>query len=101
MGAHAKDLEPQPTWSCLLLSPRMDALSPASWPEAPWDRSNSEASGKVSCGDTNPREPAQPSGDQEEASALNLNGMQKREEEGRRGKTEKGLEIQARTENRG
>ena len=42
MGAHAKDPEPQPTWSCLLLSPRMDALSPASWPEAPRDRSNSE-----------------------------------------------------------
>jgi len=32
---------------------------------------------------------------------LNLNGTQKREEEGRRGKTERGLEIQARRENRG
>lgn len=91
MRARAEDPEPQPTWSCLLPSARTDALSPASWPEAPWDRGNSEASGKVSSGDTNPWEPAQPSGDQEAASVLNLN-TQKSEEEGRRRKREKGLE---------
>lgn len=85
-GAPAHMVLPPPT--------RMDASSHPSFPgRAPWDRSNSEAVGRCPVGTQLPR--ASPAfRDQEAASALNLNGTQKREEEGRRGKTEKGLEIQ-------